>query len=387
MLAFVAPEVLQGTNAYECEVCDKARVKELEGVKAEGAKAREPSSPKSAAPGAAPASAAQHGAGTPEAPLTPRSAAAAAAAAAATAAVAAAARDKGVNASAAVAAAAAGATASAAVRAAGGKGGKGAAEIKPAPAPTRPAWGAPNPAVISAAAPAPPPPPGAGSAVTSTAAGAAPATAAAAATAVVVGAAGGGNGAAAGAPADGAASSTAPAGKVRCDAIKLLQLTQAPPVLTLHLKRFTAQARSVQKVNTHVAFPLTLTLLEQPSGEPSAVVSVALGEPNATSTASSSSSTNPTEWAQLDPALARARHFELFGVVEHSGTYRDGHYTAYVRSDVSDGTSASGARWNIFSDAKVTPVSEAAVLSAQAFLLFYMQVDGPRAPQPQRKAG
>ena len=64
-------------------------------------------------------------------------------------------------------------------------------------------------------------------------------------------------------------------------------------------------------------------------------------------------------------------------MVEHSGTYKDGHYVAYVRSAGADGASPL---WNLFSDTKVTPASEAAVLSAQAFLLFYKQVPTPGAP-------
>jgi ubiquitin C-terminal hydrolase len=72
--------------------------------------------------------------------------------------------------------------------------------------------------------------------------------------------------------------------------------------------------------------------------------------------------------------------YELFGVVEHSGTYRDGHYTAFVRVSGSRAASASqnGERkdgvWNLFSDSKVSAVSEQQVLDAQAFLLFYARV-------------
>ena len=66
-----------------------------------------------------------------------------------------------------------------------------------------------------------------------------------------------------------------------------------------------------------------------------------------------------------------AGRYKLFGIVEHSGTYRDGHYTAYVRAGGSDANDTEPATWNLFSDSKVTAVSEATVLKAQAFLLFY----------------
>ena len=107
-------------------------------------------------------------------------------------------------------------------------------------------------------------------------------------------------------------------------------------------------------MNTHVAFPLCLQVLEQPS---------------------EGTDRPPKEWAELDPRRSSLRRYELFGVVEHSGTYKDGHYTAYVRTGGSagsaDGGSSGGTAWNCFSDSKVTAASETQVLSAQAFLLFY----------------
>ena len=84
--------------------------------------------------------------------------------------------------------------------------------------------------------------------------------------------------------------------------------------------------------------------------------------------------------------------YSLFGVVEHSGTYRDGHYTAFVRvggslnatgqsggeANASEGgAGGAGAAWTLFSDSKVTSVSEAQVLDAQAFLLFYARMHPP----------
>ena len=184
---------------------------------------------------------------------------------------------------------------------------------------------------------------------------------------------------------------------VRRDAIKLLQVTGAPEVLTLHLKRFATVGRTVKKVNTHVGFPIQLLVQEQPAdGE----------QPK-----DGGSAPPPKTWGELDPkcALARSRpsssglaqprpalltsprlacvrrrrsrlvRYSLFGVVEHSGTYRDGHYTAFIR--VGGSTSRSGGEanasesaWTLFSDSKVTSVSEAQVLDAQAFLLFYARV-------------
>ena len=136
-------------------------------------------------------------------------------------------------------------------------------------------------------------------------------------------------------------------------------------------------------MNTHVVFPLELSLLEQPRTiAPTTAPTTATSSagPVAPTTAPGASK-SPTAWEELDPRLGAPRRFELFGVVEHSGTYKDGHYVAYVRSAGADGASPhSHSQWNLFSDTKVTPASEAAVLSAQAFLLFYKQVPTPGAP-------
>ena len=179
---------------------------------------------------------------------------------------------------------------------------------------------------------------------------------------------------------------------MRTEAIKLLQVTCAPTTLTLHLKRFTATGRAVKKVNTHVSFPMVLHVLEQlAGGEPSPPSSAAArgaGAAGSTSTGSNLELPDgaldgaggeeppriaPKEWTQLDPRCSNTRRYELVGLVEHSGTYRDGHYTAYVRMPAADGLGAPN--WNLFSDSKVTPASEATVLSAQAFLLFYSLVN------------
>ena len=93
----------------------------------------------------------------------------------------------------------------------------------------------------------------------------------------------------------------------------------------------------------------------------------------------------PKTWSELDPKRSRLKRYVLFGVVEHSGTYRDGHYTAFVRqggssaahaptASTNGGAADGGAGWTLFSDSKVTAVSEQQVLDAQAFLLFYTAV-------------
>ncbi|XP_034972464.1 ubiquitin carboxyl-terminal hydrolase 16 isoform X2 [Zootoca vivipara] len=79
--------------------------------------------------------------------------------------------------------------------------------------------------------------------------------------------------------------------------------------------------------------------------------------------------------------------YSLYGIVEHSGTMRSGHYTAYVKtratnnqlSDLvlhgkigqSSETESSKGQWFHISDTHVQPVPLSKVLNSQAYLLFY----------------
>ncbi|XP_015495002.1 ubiquitin carboxyl-terminal hydrolase 16 isoform X2 [Parus major] len=115
---------------------------------------------------------------------------------------------------------------------------------------------------------------------------------------------------------------------VYTNAKKQMLISLAPPILTLHLKRF---QQNVAEGNTKVLY-------------------------------------------------------SLYGVVEHSGTMRSGHYTAYVKmramnnhlsdlvlrgqSQASETEPVKG-QWFHISDTHVQPVSVSKVLSSQAYLLFY----------------
>jgi len=120
-------------------------------------------------------------------------------------------------------------------------------------------------------------------------------------------------------------------------------------VLTLHLKRFrTLAGRPSAKLDDHVPFPLTLDLAAYAPDD---------GRRH-----------HPplTHFSQLP--LPRPSDgscsYRLYGVVEHVGSFKGGHYVAYVRSDEHD-------CWHCFSDSRVTRVAESAVLASPAFLLFY----------------
>uniref|UniRef100_A0A3Q3GTU1 Ubiquitin carboxyl-terminal hydrolase n=1 Tax=Labrus bergylta TaxID=56723 RepID=A0A3Q3GTU1_9LABR len=141
------------------------------------------------------------------------------------------------------------------------------------------------------------------------------------------------------------------------DALKQMLISSPPPVLTLHLKRFQQNGYSICKVNRHVEFPFILDLA------PFCGVK----------------SKNVTEGdAQI--------LYSLYGIVEHSGTMRSGHYTAYVKvrpecpKTPSNGLTAQGdaepprGSWFHISDTSVQPVSESKVQSCQAYLLFYERI-------------
>ncbi|XP_034403973.1 ubiquitin carboxyl-terminal hydrolase 16 [Cyclopterus lumpus] len=144
---------------------------------------------------------------------------------------------------------------------------------------------------------------------------------------------------------------------VYTDALKQMLISSPPPVLTLHLKRFQQNGYSICKVNRHVHFPLILDLA------PFCAVQCK----------------NLTEGdAQI--------LYSLYGIVEHSGTMRSGHYTAYVKvrpechNPSSNGLTAEGhveptrGSWFHISDTSVQPVSQSKVQSCQAYLLFYERI-------------
>ncbi|XP_048453465.1 ubiquitin carboxyl-terminal hydrolase 45 isoform X2 [Rhincodon typus] len=145
------------------------------------------------------------------------------------------------------------------------------------------------------------------------------------------------------------------------NARKQMLISAIPPILNLHLKRFHQTGLSLRKINRHVDFPLVLDLAPFCSSDCRNV-----GEEN--------------------KAL-----YSLYGVVEHSGSMRGGHYTAYVqvRADnkkvsehISGNKNVPGFRdagapsrqWVYVNDTHVQAVPEARVLNAQAYLLFYEQL-------------
>ncbi|GFO47271.1 ubiquitinyl hydrolase 1 [Plakobranchus ocellatus] len=192
---------------------------------------------------------------------------------------------------------------------------------------------------------------------------------------------------------------------VYSNASKQYLIFRPPAVLTLHLKRFEQTGLTSRKVNRHVDFPLLLDLAPYCS-------SLCLGVKEAQSKVL----------------------YSLYAVVEHSGRLSGGHYTAYIKvrpgltshtqflhtrppapldllhvyldrivkskelgSDVSGEAESQTkqetwsspvdkdveeraeslhppGRWFHISDSRVNEVTEAVVLKAQAYLLFYERI-------------
>ncbi|KAF4085750.1 hypothetical protein AMELA_G00098860 [Ameiurus melas] len=129
--------------------------------------------------------------------------------------------------------------------------------------------------------------------------------------------------------------------KVYTEAMKQMLISFPPPVLTLHLKRFqqvldlgpfcSAKCKGVEEGQTQLLY-------------------------------------------------------SLYGIVEHSGTMRSGHYTAFVKArphtpaSVGSLNGASGdevppkGSWFHISDSSVQSVTEARVQTSQAYLLFYERI-------------
>ncbi|CAN6552476.1 unnamed protein product [Malus baccata var. baccata] len=130
------------------------------------------------------------------------------------------------------------------------------------------------------------------------------------------------------------------------NATKRYLINRAPPILTIHLKRFSQDARGhLSKLNGHVSFREKFDL--RPYMD--------------------SSSTDGEKY-----------EYQLLGVVEHSGTMRGGHYVAYVRGGERGRGKAEkeniGHMWYYASDAHVRQVSLDEVLRSEAYILFYEKV-------------
>lgn len=124
--------------------------------------------------------------------------------------------------------------------------------------------------------------------------------------------------------------------RARRDSLKKIEIWKLPPVLLVHLKRFSYDGRWKQKLQTSVDFPLENLDLSQ----------YVIGPKNS------------------------LKKYNLFSVSNHYGGLDGGHYTAYCKN-------AARQRWFKFDDHEVSDISVSSVKSSAAYILFYTSL-GPR---------
>lgn len=136
-------------------------------------------------------------------------------------------------------------------------------------------------------------------------------------------------------------------------ATKKLSLSRLPPVLPIHLKRFSHSktASTSVKLDTKVRFPMSIDLLPYASKP-----KTAKNKAEANGTANGSESVD-------ERCMVIRPVYELSSVVVHKGKMDNGHYIGYARV---------GDEWFMFDDSKVVLVEEADVLSSEAYMLFYV---------------
>mmetsp|Transcript_18020 Transcript_18020/g.29596 ORF Transcript_18020/g.29596 Transcript_18020/m.29596 type:complete len:897 (-) Transcript_18020:327-3017(-) len=141
--------------------------------------------------------------------------------------------------------------------------------------------------------------------------------------------------------------------RVKRRALKQYSIHRAPPILTIHLMRFQRNSKGrLQKLAGHVSFPSILDLFPfscNSLGTPCPGPSLCPG--HAEHTASHSKKDE--------------LQYRLYGVVVHGGGLGGGHYTAYVLHK---------EQWYYFSDTHLSRRSEAEVLAAEAYILFYQRI-------------
>ncbi|KAF2685581.1 ubiquitin carboxyl-terminal hydrolase-like protein 22 [Lentithecium fluviatile CBS 122367] len=135
------------------------------------------------------------------------------------------------------------------------------------------------------------------------------------------------------------------------NATKQLSIKRLPPVLPIHLKRFEHTKNNSSKIETKISFPMKLDIYPYTTAYRST-------QPKASKTGTAPPNSNHNV-----NTPANALFYELCGVIVHKGKIDSGHYVSYSRE---------GNDWFAFDDSKVVLVSEAEVLAAEAYLLFYM---------------
>jgi ubiquitin carboxyl-terminal hydrolase 22/27/51 len=163
----------------------------------------------------------------------------------------------------------------------------------------------------------------------------------------------------------------------KCDASreakKKLTIARLPPVVPIHLKRFSHSKSNSQsnKVDTRVRYPLTLDL--SPYITPGAGTKrSANGHKSDEKSAPPKDDDDdedtidvktPSKNRPMPDAEPQEPIYELSSVIVHKGKIDNGHYISYSRQ---------GGEWFRFDDSMVVQVDEKEVLCAEAYMLFYV---------------
>ncbi|KAI4149025.1 MAG: hypothetical protein LQ340_004820 [Diploschistes diacapsis] len=148
---------------------------------------------------------------------------------------------------------------------------------------------------------------------------------------------------------------------------KHLTIKKLPPALCIQLKRYEHNKQNPQKLETKLNFPLQLDMLPYTT------------RAHRTKKKNLPPGTDPADFDPNGPTPLSARSpgwYDLSTVVVHMGKMDAGHYVCYCRRDDT---------WFKFDDSKVTLATEAQVLNADAYLLFYVVRSLGRSLPPEEK--
>eukprot|EP00656_Telonema_subtile_P057269 TRINITY_DN9385_c0_g1_i5.p1 TRINITY_DN9385_c0_g1~~TRINITY_DN9385_c0_g1_i5.p1 ORF type:complete len:264 (+),score=56.53 TRINITY_DN9385_c0_g1_i5:115-906(+) len=143
---------------------------------------------------------------------------------------------------------------------------------------------------------------------------------------------------------------------------KQLAPYKLPPVLVMQLKRFKTTGQRRQKLTTRVEFPIEgLDLMEFMATENVEPDSPTLRAVNTQLSCSGENGEQVPCYLSRDNTV-----YDLYGVINHEGVLGGGHYYAFIKS---------GGTWRCFNDDVVTTVDSSALVSRNAYILFYQRRD------------
>ncbi|PLW47368.1 hypothetical protein PCASD_02576 [Puccinia coronata f. sp. avenae] len=136
--------------------------------------------------------------------------------------------------------------------------------------------------------------------------------------------------------------------KTRRKATKRLSLSKLPPILLIHLKRFSFKGPFSDKLETFVQYPLYGLDLSTYVPPPL--------------TAGSLSAEHRQHYEETARSTPESNIYDLYAVCNHFGSLSSGHYTAFARSQKD---------WYNIGDSRVSKTDEKSVKARSAYLLCF----------------